>query len=165
MADTKISALTAVVTPATTDEFPVNQGGTSKKETIAQIGTALFVRKRASGTSTSGTAGTVVAQITAAANTKLIDWSAVAAQTSTTNTTVRMTITYSDSTTTSDTSTASTSTTMIGNHGGILRLSAGAYLAHTAVSDKDVTDITITTQGTSSSGTRAGILSAFQVPI
>lgn len=37
MADTKISALTAVTTPASTDEFPVNQGGTSKKVTLAQI--------------------------------------------------------------------------------------------------------------------------------
>lgn len=37
MADTKISALTAVTTPAGTDEFPVNQGGTSKKVTLAQI--------------------------------------------------------------------------------------------------------------------------------
>jgi hypothetical protein len=37
MADTKISALTAVTTPSSTDEFPVNQGGTSKKMTLAQI--------------------------------------------------------------------------------------------------------------------------------
>lgn len=39
MADTKISALTAVVTPAGTDEFAVNQSSTSKKETLAQIQT------------------------------------------------------------------------------------------------------------------------------
>ncbi len=37
MANTKISALTAVTTPASTDEFAVNQGGTTKKETRAQI--------------------------------------------------------------------------------------------------------------------------------
>jgi hypothetical protein len=37
MADTKISALAAVVTPAATDEFAVNQGGASKKMTLAQI--------------------------------------------------------------------------------------------------------------------------------
>lgn len=37
MADTKISALTAVTTPAGTDEFAVNQGGTSKKLTLSQI--------------------------------------------------------------------------------------------------------------------------------
>lgn len=37
MADTKVSALTAVVTPAGTDEIPVNQGGTSKKLTLSQV--------------------------------------------------------------------------------------------------------------------------------
>ena len=37
MADTKISALTAVATPALTDEFVVNQGGTSKKITSQQM--------------------------------------------------------------------------------------------------------------------------------
>lgn len=37
MADTKISALTAVTTPASTDEFAVNQAGTTKKMTRAQI--------------------------------------------------------------------------------------------------------------------------------
>lgn len=37
MADAKISALTAVVTPAGTDEIPVNQGGTSKKMTLTQV--------------------------------------------------------------------------------------------------------------------------------
>lgn len=37
MADTKISALASVVTPATTDEFAVNQGGTSKKVTLATL--------------------------------------------------------------------------------------------------------------------------------
>jgi hypothetical protein len=37
MADTKISDLTAVTTPAGTDEFAVNQGGTSKKMTLNQI--------------------------------------------------------------------------------------------------------------------------------
>ncbi len=37
MADAKISALPAVTTAATTDEFAVNQGGTSKKMTRAQM--------------------------------------------------------------------------------------------------------------------------------
>lgn len=39
MADTKISALTAVTVPAGTDEFAVNQSGASKKMTLAQITT------------------------------------------------------------------------------------------------------------------------------
>ena len=42
MADTKVSALTAVTTPAVTDEFGVNQGGTSKKITLGQV--ASFAR-------------------------------------------------------------------------------------------------------------------------
>ena len=37
MADSKVSALTAVVTPAATDQFYVNQGGVSKMETRAQL--------------------------------------------------------------------------------------------------------------------------------
>lgn len=37
MADTKISLLTAVVTPAATDEYATNQGGTSKRTTLAQV--------------------------------------------------------------------------------------------------------------------------------
>jgi len=53
MADTKISALTAVVTPALTDEFPVNQGGASKKITLEQV--SGFQVVRISGTS--GAAG------------------------------------------------------------------------------------------------------------
>ncbi len=39
MANAKISALPAVTTPASTDEFAVNQGGTTKKETRAQLHT------------------------------------------------------------------------------------------------------------------------------
>lgn len=42
MADTKVSALTAVVTPAGTDEIPVNQAGTSKKLTANQLKTLPF---------------------------------------------------------------------------------------------------------------------------
>lgn len=37
MADTKISALTAVTAPALTDEFPLNQGGTSKKVSLETL--------------------------------------------------------------------------------------------------------------------------------
>jgi hypothetical protein len=37
MADTKISALSAVGTPAGTDEFAINQGGASKKIALSQI--------------------------------------------------------------------------------------------------------------------------------
>lgn len=42
MADTKISDLTAVTTPAGTDQFAVNQGGVSKQETLTQIQAFIF---------------------------------------------------------------------------------------------------------------------------
>lgn len=41
MADTKISDLTAVVTPALADTFPVVQGGVTKKETLTQVRTVM----------------------------------------------------------------------------------------------------------------------------
>lgn len=43
MADTKVSALTAVATPAGSDELPVNQGGVSKKATRDQLLTNIDV--------------------------------------------------------------------------------------------------------------------------
>jgi len=50
MADTKISALTAVTLPAATDEFAVNQGGTSKKMTLAQVGPKMIASGAAPAT-------------------------------------------------------------------------------------------------------------------
>jgi hypothetical protein len=41
MADTKISDLTAVVTPALSDVLPVVQGGVTKKETLTQVRTVM----------------------------------------------------------------------------------------------------------------------------
>lgn len=54
MADQRVSELTAVTTPAGTDEFPVNQSGTSKRMTLAQIFTwawtvALLQAENAAG--------------------------------------------------------------------------------------------------------------------
>jgi hypothetical protein len=43
MPDTKISNLTGVTTPAGTDEFAVNQAGTTKKMTLAQIQQFAFI--------------------------------------------------------------------------------------------------------------------------
>lgn len=66
MADTKVSALPAVVTPASTDEFSVNQGGTSKKLTLAQVETFVTTSPVfAAGSASAGswpkfTAGTVL---------------------------------------------------------------------------------------------------------
>lgn len=56
MADTKISALTAVATPAGTDEYATNQGAVSKRTTLAQVKT--FVNTApvfAAGTASAGT--------------------------------------------------------------------------------------------------------------
>jgi hypothetical protein len=61
MADTKISALTAVTTPADTDELAVNQGGTSKKVTRgalhdkALFSTYLLLAPQASDPTPDGT--------------------------------------------------------------------------------------------------------------
>ena len=63
MADTKISALAAVTTPADTDEFAVNQGAASKKETRAQILTDVKLAQ-----SLAFTGDLTPAQITAAQN-------------------------------------------------------------------------------------------------
>lgn len=52
MADTKVSALTAVTAPATTDEFPVVQGGSSKKVTLATL--IAYFQALVSGSSASG---------------------------------------------------------------------------------------------------------------
>lgn len=62
MADTPISALTAVVTPALTDEFVVNQGGVSKKITRQQIidQERYMLRADASRTLTSTTASQAI---------------------------------------------------------------------------------------------------------
>lgn len=53
MADTKISALTAITAAAAAQEFPVNDAGTSKKITLAEI--AGYMVKRIAGSS--GAAG------------------------------------------------------------------------------------------------------------
>lgn len=57
MADTKVSALTAVTTPAGTSEIPVNEAGTSKKLTLDQASEfaahGAFIRQAADVTLTS----------------------------------------------------------------------------------------------------------------
>lgn len=59
MADTKISALTAVTAPTAASELPVNEGGTSKKLTLALLGEFLaaqsVIRQAATYTLTSST--------------------------------------------------------------------------------------------------------------
>jgi hypothetical protein len=67
MADTKISALAAVATPASTDEFAVNQGSTSKKLTLAQVMDFVFPKGLVVGGTLSNAAGDATNDITIAA--------------------------------------------------------------------------------------------------
>jgi hypothetical protein len=63
MADTKFSALTAVTTPASTDEWGVNQGGNSKKMTLDQVRAYMLkVLSGATGTANQNGAGTRTVQ-------------------------------------------------------------------------------------------------------
>lgn len=68
MADSKISALGAVGTPATTDEFAVNQGGTSKKMTLAQIADFVEGLKNGASVALNNRIGAVTTQVITANN-------------------------------------------------------------------------------------------------
>jgi hypothetical protein len=113
----------------------------------------------ANGTTTSGSAGTTVADLAAAANTQIVDWTAFCSQSNTANTNLTITITYSDSTTTSATTTVATSTQVVANAGGIMLSTA----AETANSAKAVTEIKVITAG-AGTGTRSAIIAGRQVP-
>jgi hypothetical protein len=117
---------------------------------------------RAAGTSTSGTAGTVVASITAAAGKKYIGWTIYASQTSNAQTQFKITVTYSDSTTTTFTSNANSAATALCNAGGIEVIGAGIHVSQTALLAKDVTGLKVETAGTGS-GTRAAVISAIEL--
>lgn len=123
---------------------------------------ALYTRRSASGSSTSGTGGTSVATLTATGSNKFIGWEVFANQTNTAGTGLTVTITYSDATTTADSTAAAAASQILGNAGGLLRSTAGAYVALTAGSAKDVTGIAVITAG-AGTGTRAAIISAVEV--
>lgn len=101
MADTKISALTAVTTPASTDELAVNQAGTSKKVTLAQLNSFVDPASNASiAAQTLGTSDTYLtgSDVTFAAGRlkagsfyrALIDMTKTAAGTATATMTLRL---------------------------------------------------------------------------
>lgn len=56
MADTKISALTAAASAADANEFPINEAGTSKKVTLAQMETQISASPTLTGTPAAPTA-------------------------------------------------------------------------------------------------------------
>ena len=64
MADTKISAATAVATPAGTDQYATNQGGLSKRTTLSQINTFVRPFKIVAGSDVTSTDNTNWADIT-----------------------------------------------------------------------------------------------------
>ena len=70
MADTKISALTAATAAAAANELAINEAGTSKKLTVAQIATFVgpTVISGATGAANQGGAGTVTIQLLTADN-------------------------------------------------------------------------------------------------
>jgi hypothetical protein len=67
VADTKISALTAVTAPTSASEIPVNEGGVSKKLTLAQL--LAYVRDQSSASSAAQTLGTGDTYVTGSAPT------------------------------------------------------------------------------------------------
>lgn len=108
MADTKISALAAVSAVAGTNEFAVNEAGTSKKATAAQLATYLqtvgmqAVRAITSGNYTNATlTGTEVTALSfnaVAAGTYLVTWT-VAMSSAATTTSPIFGVNYSGTTT------------------------------------------------------------------
>jgi hypothetical protein len=119
--------------------------------------------KRSVGSSTSGTAGTVVASITADSGKSLVGWHAIANSLTTANSNLRLTVTYSDTTTTTHDTIAGSDNILLANAGGCVTATSGIN-ASTPFFDKEVTQIEITTLGTGT-GTRRGVISAEQAPL
>ena len=117
----------------------------------------------ADGESTSGTAGTVVASLTAAAGKAFYGWTAYALQSNTANTQLRLTVTYSDSSTTTQDTVAASDHLILANQGGGVRV-AGPGDAVQAWSNLPVTKLEVTTLGTGT-GTRFGLLGAEELLI
>lgn len=126
--------------------------------------TKLAVTPRAvQGTSSSGTAGTTVADCNISTGTKLVAWNVWAAQTNAAGTQLTVTITYADSTTTSLTTGATANAQIFGNAGDLIEVVAGVFTATGALTtSKNVTRIQVITAGTGTGQRSAGI-SALEV--
>lgn len=112
----------------------------------------------ANGSSNSGTPGTNIATITAAAGNQFICLDIYSGQANSANSQVTVTVTYSDSTTTSDTTGAGTTQQFFGNQAGLVRVTTT-----TAFSAKKITIVAITTAGTGT-GQRSATVSAIEIP-
>lgn len=121
---------------------------------------------RASGSSTSGTAGTSIATLTAAVGKCFVAWNLVASHPNATNTAITITITYSDSTTDTLTTTTATACIVTGNAGGLIRTTSGGLpttgTVLVSLQNKAVTKIDVTTSGVGT-GNRAATISALEI--
>ena len=147
-------------------DFAVSATGSVTIADTALNSGGLITQKNASGTSSSGTAGTVIATLTAASGRMFIAWQVVAAQVSAANTQLTVTITYSDATTAALTTTVSTASTVFGNVGGLHRTTAGAAPTSNNIvtidATKKVTKIEVTTAGSGTS-LRAATIGVLEV--
>jgi hypothetical protein len=123
-------------------------------------GAVVGTQNRSTGTSTSGTPGTAIASITAAAGNQLVSIHGVCSQTSSTTTQILITVTYSDSTTTTMTSSTPSNTIIVINDAGMISLTTVQMVAHSA---KKITSVAATTAG-AGTGTRVAALSAIEIP-
>lgn len=115
------------------------------------------------GTSTSTTPGTNVATITAGNGYQFVAIRGYGSCSSTANSQITCTITYSDATTTSDTTAAASTSTQFINDEGINRQVTGIITTHVAHSAKRITVIAFTTAGVGN-GTRLASVSAIEIP-
>lgn len=144
------------------NQFSVSAGAVSLRGVTGSAG----IIRTSQGTSTSNTAGTVLATLTAGAGNCFMAWTLHAAQSSTANTTMTVTITYSDSTTTTLTTTASTACTILGSAAGLVRTTGGGLPTTgtliQALDAKYITKIEVTTAGTGT-GSRGAAISVLEV--
>lgn len=127
------------------------------------LSTARLMQQQ-SGTSTSGTNGTVVASMTAGAGNQLVNFLAVADQTTAASTQTNINIVYSDGTFTTANSLPNQPVQIFVNYAGILVTQSAQFSALTALSAKKVTTINVTTQNTGV-GTRGAIITAEEIPL
>ena len=121
-------------------------------------------RTTASGTSSSGTPGTSIAQIAAAAGNQFVCINAVATSPSTAASNLTITVVYSDTTSTSDTTAAAANAQAFVNDACIFKWAlSGATAAVTPHSAKKITSITITTLG-AGTGVRTASIAAIEIP-
>lgn len=125
---------------------------------------AARLMQQASGSSTSGTNGTVVARITAGAGNQLVGFTAFVDQTTAASTQTNVNVVYSDGTFTTGNSGPNQPVQIYVNYAGILITQSAQFVSVTALSAKKVTSINITTQNTGV-GTRGAIITAEEIPM